>query len=657
MVLPNNTLLQGGRYKIVRHIDGGGFGVTYEAEHVMLHKKIAIKEFFPKSYCNREENSSQVSIGITSKTKVVEKLKKKFIEEAQSLCLFDHPNIVHVFDVFEENGTAYYVMDYIDGQSLKGLIKKNGAMSEHVAVDYIKQAAKALKYVHSKKRLHLDIKPDNIMVDKEGKAMLIDFGVSKQYDEETEENGSTLIGSTPGYAPPEQSSKDVSKFLPATDIYALGATLYKLLTGNTPPNASLLASGETLDMPSYISANTHNAIEMSMQINKMKRPQSIDEFLKLLLPEDAYNPENASDNNDENTLIEQEPIRQSKQQTEEEIRRKIEEEYRKKEELRLYEEERKRKKEEQRRKEEQRIEEEKKKADVKFGFWLWTFLVVLCYCGIASIIAPYISNISSDAVAGFLFLFGVMQTILAFYTLKAFKQRKSDAVFLGKLSLIVICLSDLFYVLSYDNGTTGMVKMAPLVRGIVTAIVWFVYLLVSKRVETVIPSISRKTLKNDYIICAVLAIFSVYFIVASQVLPTVEQAETFDSNGEAYDTLYVENEPYEYMGSESSYISYNYTGPTVNGLPEGYGLAKYPNGTYEGFFVEGYRQGRGFFKDNNEGTFEGRFDNNYYSEGTYKMKNGIYFSGTWREQQPYNGKWYSKDGKSILSEVKNGKEE
>lgn len=295
MYLPNNTFLQGGKYKIIRYINSGGFGCTYEAVHTMLHKKIAIKEYFPKSYCNREENSLQVTIGITSKTETVEKLKNKFIEEAQSLCTLEHPNIVHVFDVFEENGTAYYVMDYIDGKSLKNLIKEKGAMSEHVAVEYIKQVAKALKYVHSKKRLHLDIKPDNIMVNKEGKAMLIDFGVSKQYDFDSEDNGSTLVGSTPGYAPPEQISKDVSKFLPATDIYALGATLYKLLTGITPPSASLLASGETLgELPSAISISTRNAIIQSMQTNKMKRPQSIDEFLILF-----------DSSEDESTIIEE----------------------------------------------------------------------------------------------------------------------------------------------------------------------------------------------------------------------------------------------------------------------------------------------------------------------------------------------------------------
>ena len=283
MHLPNNTLLQGGKYKIVRFISSGGFGCTYEAEHILLKKRVAIKEFFVKDFCNRDETTSQISVGITSKTALVSKLKSKFIAEAQSLCSLEHPNIVHVFDVFEENGTAYYVMDYIDGPSLNDMVKKDGPMSEQKAVGYIMQVADALKYVHSQNRLHLDIKPGNIMVDENDKAVLIDFGASKQYDEEGGENTSTLLGKTPGYAPLEQMGNDVVKFLPSTDIYALGATLYKLLTGNTPPSASLLASGETLDaMPSFISEGTRNAIIQSMQTNKMKRPQSMDEFQKLL---------------------------------------------------------------------------------------------------------------------------------------------------------------------------------------------------------------------------------------------------------------------------------------------------------------------------------------------------------------------------------------
>lgn len=281
--LRDNTTLQGGKYKIIRFISAGGFGCTYEGFHVLLKKRVAIKEFFVENFCNREESSAAVTIGTKSKIPLINKLKNKFIEEAQSVCALKHSHIVNVYDVFEENGTAYFVMDYIDGLSLSEIVKKKGTMSEEEAMQYILQIADALKYVHSRNRLHLDVKPGNIMIDEEDNAILIDFGTSKQYDEVAGENTSTLLGITPGFAPPEQMGNDVVKFYPSTDIYALGATLYKLLTGITPPSATRLASGEPLKpIPPSISGNIRNAVSKAMTINKSKRPQNIDEFLQIL---------------------------------------------------------------------------------------------------------------------------------------------------------------------------------------------------------------------------------------------------------------------------------------------------------------------------------------------------------------------------------------
>lgn len=617
MHLPNNTLLQVGKYKIVRFISSGGFGCTYEAEHILLKKKVAIKEFFVKDFCNRDETTSQISVGITSKTALVSKLKSTFIAEAQSLCSLEHPNIVHVFDVFEENGTAYYVMDYIDGPSLNDMVKKDGPMSEQKAVGYIMQVADALKYVHSQNRLHLDIKPGNIMVDENDKAVLIDFGASKQYDEEGGENTSTLLGKTPGYAPLEQMGNDVVKFLPSTDIYALGATLYKLLTGITPPSASLLASGETLgEMPSSISAGTCNAILQSMQTNKMKRPQNIDEFEEML-----------SDNVDERTILEDESVKtvhpkgQKKKVQPQTETKKIEEVDTKKP-----------------------VEEsiEKSLSDLykeKLGFWLWTFLIVLCYCGIVSIFAPFNSNIYSEVVAGCYVLFAILQTILAFHTLSAFKRRKPDAVFLGKLSLIAICLSDFFYVLSFDNDVTGIAKIAPLVRGFVTAIIWFVYLCVSKRVEAVIPKAFRKTLKKDYIICAVFAIFSIYFAVASfAIFPTAQKLGTIENT----DGNRVVNQKFKDSAGET----FTYTGEVVNGQPNGIGEGVYSFGRYVGPYKDGLMHGAdGKFTEKGGATFVGAFEDDYYFEGRLTRSDGTYFEGKMKDGVPFKGTEYYKSGK------------
>ena len=376
MYLANNTLLQGGKYKIVGHISSGGFGNTYEGVHTMMDTRVAIKEFFPKMFCNRDENTSHITVATQSNKELVDKLRKKFIEEAKAIFKMNHPNIVKVHDIFEENDTAYYVMDYIDGKSLGDIVKQRGPLPEAEAVGYIRQVADALKYVHSLNRLHLDIKPGNVMVDATGHAMLIDFGASKHYDMESGENTSTLMGvNTKGYAPVEQSTQSFTKFSPATDIYALGATLYKMLTGITPPDANLLmAKEETLaPLPSCISKSTHNAVLKAMTLIRADRPQTIDVFLSLLDSKAVYN------SDDEATVCEEaEKVRQA-----EEKRRLAEEQKLKEDEARRAAEEESRRKaeEEQKRKAEEQKRNTAKKSSSK-NAWLWIVIGVIAVVGI-----------------------------------------------------------------------------------------------------------------------------------------------------------------------------------------------------------------------------------------------------------------------------------
>ena len=283
MYLQPNTILQGGKYRIKRFINSGGFGCTYEAEHTSLGKRVAIKEFFVKDFCNRDESTASISVATQGKQALVNKLKSKFIEEAKALSRLYHPCVVSVFDVFEENGTAYYVMDFINGSSLSEVLKREGTLSEKRALEYIRQVADALAYVHKHNRLHLDIKPGNIMIDDSGHAILIDFGASKQYEEDGGENTSTIQGYTNGYASIEQMANAVLTFTPSTDIYSLGATLHKLLTGVTPPIATLRACGEQLcALPASVSTTTREAIATAMQLNRQDRPQSMGAFLALL---------------------------------------------------------------------------------------------------------------------------------------------------------------------------------------------------------------------------------------------------------------------------------------------------------------------------------------------------------------------------------------
>lgn len=267
----------------------------------MMNTRVAIKEFFPKTFCNRDDNTSHVTVATQGNRELVNKLRKKFNEEAQAVFQMKHDNIVRVLDIFEENGTAYYVMEYIDGRSLNDIVKQHGMVPEAEAVGYIRQIADALKYVHTKNRLHLDVKPGNILVDNNGKAILIDFGASKHYNDETGENTSTLMGvNTPGYTPIEQCTQSFTVFSPATDIYALGATLYKLLTGITPPDANQLLGEEAFlqPLPANISAPTRKAVHAAMALKRKDRPQSIDEFCALL--------DSREDDDQERTLLKDE---------------------------------------------------------------------------------------------------------------------------------------------------------------------------------------------------------------------------------------------------------------------------------------------------------------------------------------------------------------
>ena len=147
MELKQGTLLHFGGYKIIKTLGQGGFGITYLAEQVALGRKVALKEFFMKDCCERDESSSRVTVGTGAQKALVEKFRGKFIREAQMIVGMNHRNIVRVIDVFEENGTAYYVMDNLPGGSLADMVKREGKLSEKQAENYIRQVAGALEYI------------------------------------------------------------------------------------------------------------------------------------------------------------------------------------------------------------------------------------------------------------------------------------------------------------------------------------------------------------------------------------------------------------------------------------------------------------------------------------------------------------------------------
>lgn len=270
------------RYEIVRYISSGGFGITYEAIDKAFNARVAIKELYIKEICNREADSLTVSINETNEPTFVTH-RRKFIEEARRLHKLSHPNIVKVSDVFETNGTAYFVMDYIDGKPLSRI---GVPISEAMARHYINPILDALEHVHSNGVLHLDIKPGNIMIDNSGKAILIDFGASKVFGD-SDGNSLSLSSSlayTPGYAPLEQMSvKTVKDLGPYSDIYALGATLYYILSGEKPllPGEILENDGK-LPLIENISYEMQSAITQATKVVRTTRLNTIDQFRRAL---------------------------------------------------------------------------------------------------------------------------------------------------------------------------------------------------------------------------------------------------------------------------------------------------------------------------------------------------------------------------------------
>ena len=298
MRLQDGAELQNGKYRIIRLLGQGGFGITYLAEHTMLDKLVAIKEFFPKDFCDRNTSTNNLSIGTKNSIDLVEMLKGKFIKEARNISKLTHPNIITIHDIFQENETAYYVMEYIDGASLSEAIKTNGALDETTALSYIRKISEAVGLMHGLSMNHLDLKPANIMLrSSDNQPILIDFGLSKQYNASGDQTSTTPVGISQGYAPIEQYRPGgVATFTPQTDIYALGATLYALLSGTTPPHYSDILEDGLPKLPSAVSTQTMAAIEKAMETKKAKRPASIEAFLSLLpdtnpMPEVANQPQ------------------------------------------------------------------------------------------------------------------------------------------------------------------------------------------------------------------------------------------------------------------------------------------------------------------------------------------------------------------------------
>lgn len=276
------TVLQN-RFVIGTTVGAGGFGIVYKAWDRTLDKVVAIKEFFPVGFVSRSTGQSALSI-IPSRKEEFEKEKFRFLEEARYLAKFsEHPNIVNVYSFFEENNTAYINMEFLEGKSLKSHIDElGGKMAVNDAVNVTVLILKALKDIHKEKIIHRDVSPDNIFVCDGGNIKLMDFGAARFSKEDA--SGYTMI-LKPGYAPPEQYQSN-SKQGAYTDIYAVGAVLYRAVTGYKAPESTNRMEGEKMvepiDLNSGVSPTLNNVIMRAMALAPELRFQTDDEFISAL---------------------------------------------------------------------------------------------------------------------------------------------------------------------------------------------------------------------------------------------------------------------------------------------------------------------------------------------------------------------------------------
>lgn len=266
-VLAAGTVLQG-KYRIESVLGQGGFGITYAASQVQLGTKLALKELFPSGSVRL---SGLVCPPSSFTAQQWPQAKRDFTTEAQTLARFRNPDIVGVLDLFEENGTAYMVMEHLRGESLQQRITRLGALPPAEVEGIAMHILRALEVVHGAGLLHRDIKPDNIYLESSGRIVLIDFGSARTFIAGQTVQHTRLV--TPGYAPMEQYGS-AAKFGPYTDIYALGASLYHALSGEMPPPAPELLMGTPLPaLPAGTPTGLKTAIEQSMRVRVTDRPQ------------------------------------------------------------------------------------------------------------------------------------------------------------------------------------------------------------------------------------------------------------------------------------------------------------------------------------------------------------------------------------------------
>ena len=273
-----------GEYRIERYLGSGGFGITYAAIDENLNRRVAIKEYLPKALAMRDADA-RVTFATVEDEDDFRWGLDRFLDEARALARFDHPNIVSVERFIEAHGTGYIVMEHVDGESLSELLKRKPTLTEAEIRENVLPVAAGLAEIHRAGLLHRDIKPSNIVVRANGVPVLIDFGSARH--EASAKSRSLTAVITPGYAPLEQYSSSLGDERAAADIYALGAVLYRCVTGDCPPDATdraledrLTPAAEAAD--GIYSPGLLTAIDVALRMRADERPPDIAAFLHVV---------------------------------------------------------------------------------------------------------------------------------------------------------------------------------------------------------------------------------------------------------------------------------------------------------------------------------------------------------------------------------------
>ena len=294
-----------GRYTIEGVLGQGGFGITYLGIDELHEKKVAIKEFFPQGIVTRNiEYQDTVTVTFVGEKENYEKGKERFLKEARTMAKFSkNEGIVKVLDFFEINNTAYIVMEYLEGITLKQYLRENQRIAPEDLIELLVPLIESLDEIHSQGMIHRDISPDNIMVLPDGRIKLMDFGAARDYTEFGEKSLSIVL--KPGYAPPEQYQTHGVQG-PWTDIYALCATMYKCITGENPPDAIERVMDDSLKKISefgiVIPPQEEAAIIKGMSVSAKDRYQDIKDFCEDLYG--GYEETSVSENKESEVKIE-----------------------------------------------------------------------------------------------------------------------------------------------------------------------------------------------------------------------------------------------------------------------------------------------------------------------------------------------------------------